>query len=58
MSSRKVILIMTDTQRTDMLGCYGNPDMKTPNMDALAAITMVSVDSNLSAVSSTTGINW
>jgi uncharacterized sulfatase len=28
---------MTDTQRTDMLGCYGNPDMKTPNLDRLAA---------------------
>lgn len=33
---KKVILIMTDTQRTDMLGCYGHPDMKTPNLDRLA----------------------
>lgn len=33
---RKIIIIMTDTQRTDMLGCYGNPDMKTPNLDRLA----------------------
>ena len=34
--SKKVILIMTDTTRTDMLGCYGNPDMDTPNLDRLA----------------------
>lgn len=34
--TRKVIFIMTDTQRTDMLGCYGNPDMKTPHLDRLA----------------------
>ena len=34
--SRKVIVIMTDTQRTDMLGCYGNPAMKTPVLDQLA----------------------
>lgn len=34
--SKKVILIMTDTQRIDMLGCYGNPDMDTPNLDRLA----------------------
>lgn len=27
---------MTDTQRIDMLGCYGNKDMKTPNLDQLA----------------------
>ncbi len=33
---RQIILIMTDTQRTDMLGCYGNPAMKTPSLDALA----------------------
>ncbi len=32
----QVILIMTDTQRKDMLGCYGNPEMKTPCLDRLA----------------------
>jgi uncharacterized sulfatase len=36
-TSRKVVLIMTDTQRADMLGCYGNPDMKTPALDRLAS---------------------
>ncbi len=36
-TSRKVVLIMTDTQRADMLGCYGNPDMKTPSLDRLAS---------------------
>lgn len=35
--NKKVILIMTDTQRTDMLGCYGNQAMHTPNLDQLAA---------------------
>ena len=34
---RQVIFIMTDTQRTDMLGCYGNPGMITPSLDRLAA---------------------
>ncbi len=33
---RQVIFIMVDTQRTDMLGCYGNKDMHTPNLDKLA----------------------
>jgi uncharacterized sulfatase len=33
----QVIFIMTDTQRTDMLGCYGNAAMKTPHLDAMAA---------------------
>lgn len=28
---------MTDTTRKDMLGCYGNPRMHTPNLDRLAA---------------------
>ena len=36
MDKKKVIFIMTDTQRTDMLGCYGHPDMKTPSLDRLA----------------------
>lgn len=34
---RRVVFIMTDTQRTDMVGCYGNKGMKTPGIDALAA---------------------
>lgn len=32
-----VIYIVTDQHRRDMLGCYGNPVVKTPNIDALAA---------------------
>lgn len=36
MKNKKIIFIMTDTQRKDMLGCYGNPDMKTPYLDKLA----------------------
>ena len=33
---RQVILFMTDTTRKDMLGCYGDSRMKTPNLDHLA----------------------
>ncbi|MCI6887682.1 MAG: sulfatase-like hydrolase/transferase [Lachnospiraceae bacterium] len=33
---KQVLLIMTDTTRKDMLGCYGNQNMKTPNLDRLA----------------------
>ncbi|MCB0015700.1 MAG: sulfatase-like hydrolase/transferase, partial [Anaerolineales bacterium] len=33
----KVIFIMTDTQRKDMVGCYGNPALHTPHLDDLAA---------------------
>lgn len=36
MSKKQVILIMTDTTRKDMLGCYGNKDMVTPNIDRLS----------------------
>ncbi|WP_127112634.1 sulfatase family protein [Shimia sediminis] len=35
--SKNVILIMTDQQRADSLGCTGNPVAKTPNIDALAS---------------------
>jgi len=31
-----VLLIMTDTQRLDDMGAYGNPIIKTPHLDALA----------------------
>ena len=34
---KQIILIMTDTTRTDMLGCYGNPKLITPNLDRLSA---------------------
>ncbi len=33
---RQIVFIMTDTTRKDMLGCYGNRNMQTPNLDALA----------------------
>jgi len=32
-----VLLIMTDQHRKDAIGAYGNPVIKTPNLDALAA---------------------
>jgi len=32
-----VLFIITDQQRADHLGCAGNPDLKTPNLDRLAA---------------------
>ncbi|MTI03378.1 sulfatase [Roseibium sp. RKSG952] len=34
---KNIILIMTDQQRADSLGCTGNPVVNTPNIDALAA---------------------
>ena len=35
-SKKQIILLMTDATRQDMVGCYGNPDMHTPNLDSLA----------------------
>ncbi len=32
----KIVLIVTDNQRADMLGCYGNDGMRTPNIDRLS----------------------
>jgi len=32
-----VLLISLDTTRADYLGCYGSPDVSTPNMDRLAS---------------------
>ena len=37
MSRPNFLLIMTDQHRADHLGCYGNPIVQTPNIDALAA---------------------
>lgn len=35
--SGPIILILLDTVRRDALGCYGDPEKPTPNLDALAA---------------------
>ena len=32
-----ILCICTDQQRADHLGCAGNPDLKTPNLDQLAS---------------------
>lgn len=32
-----VLIILTDQQHAGMMSCTGNPDLRTPNMDALAA---------------------
>jgi uncharacterized sulfatase len=32
----RAVVIMTDTQRVDMVGCYGNAAMRTPSLDRLA----------------------
>ncbi len=32
-----ILLILTDQQRRDSLGCYGNPVCRTPNLDRLAS---------------------
>lgn len=36
-SSEVVALVLVDTLRRDALGCYGNGEAQTPNIDALAA---------------------
>lgn len=33
---KNILVILTDQQRKDSLGCYGNPICKTPNIDRLA----------------------
>ncbi|MEM7438352.1 MAG: sulfatase-like hydrolase/transferase [Pseudomonadota bacterium] len=37
MTQPNVILIFTDNQQAATLGCYGNPEVHTPNIDRLAA---------------------
>jgi arylsulfatase A-like enzyme len=37
MSRPNVVLFMTDQQRADSIGAYGNPAAKTPHLDAFAA---------------------
>lgn len=38
MDKKNVLVIMTDQQRKDSLGCYGNDKTSTPNLDRLANI--------------------
>ena len=35
-----ILLVTTDQQRWDTLGCYGNQKVKTPHIDALAATSL------------------
>lgn len=37
MNASKIILIMTDTQRWDMVNCYRNTGLRTPSLDRLAS---------------------
>lgn len=37
MKRPNILLILADQHRQDCLGCYGNPDIKTPHIDALAS---------------------
>ncbi|MCB1646880.1 MAG: sulfatase-like hydrolase/transferase [Pseudomonadales bacterium] len=37
MSRPNILIVMPDQQRADCLGCFGNPVIRTPNIDALAA---------------------
>ncbi|MEL7098126.1 MAG: sulfatase-like hydrolase/transferase [Pseudomonadota bacterium] len=37
MTQPNIILIITDNQPADLLGCYGNDEIHTPHIDALAA---------------------
>ena len=37
MKKRNVLFLMADEHSPRVLGCYGNPVIRTPNLDALAA---------------------
>ena len=37
MSRPSFVLIMTDSQGANMVGCYGQPELRTPNIDRRAA---------------------
>lgn len=41
MQKPNVLLVMTDQQRWDTLGCYGNQVIETPNLDYLASLGTV-----------------
>lgn len=37
MARKNLLIVMTDEHTRKVMGCYGNPHVKTPNMDRLAA---------------------
>jgi len=37
MEKPNIVLIMTDTQGANVIGCYGRPEMRTPRIDKLAS---------------------
>jgi arylsulfatase len=41
MRKPNILWICTDQQRTDTLGCYGNPHVSTPHIDRLASMGVV-----------------
>jgi arylsulfatase A-like enzyme/Flp pilus assembly protein TadD len=47
--ARNLLLVTIDTLRADRLGCYGNPDVATPNLDRLAAEGALAVDATVHA---------
>ena len=36
-ATKQAILIISDTQRRDMLGCYGGDNVRTLNLDEMAS---------------------
>ena len=50
--SRHVIVISLDTTRADHFGCYGNTWIEAPNIDALAAESILFTD-YVTAISTT-----
>ena len=46
---KHVIIISMDTTRADHLGCYGNQTVKTPNLDRIAAESVIFTDAMATA---------
>lgn len=46
-----IVLIVSDDHGTDALGCYGNPVIKTPALDSLAADGTLFTDANCTTAS-------
>lgn len=53
-----IILIMTDQQRADAIGCMGNDAVISPNLDALAAEGTLFMNGYSSCPSKHSGTCW